>query len=76
MPKYRVEGTTGVYVSIIVEAEDEDEAIEKAYEQEPGLTSFVGNGGMDKLVGVYDEACSIFPDEQVEYKDVTLVGDE
>ena len=44
---------------MFVEAETEEEAIEKAYAEWPGITGFCGNGGNDKLIGVYGEDSSI-----------------
>lgn len=75
MPKYRVSGPTMVWVETIVEAEDEDEAIEKAFEVEDCLTSFVGNNGCDKLVGVYDSNTSLQPSDVIEYETVEKIGD-
>ncbi len=50
--KYRVIGTIQVSVGIIVEAENEDDAIQKAYKEFGGVTGYCGNGGTDKLIGV------------------------
>ena len=54
MKKYRIpyKGTLTVYVE--VEAENKDEAIEKAEEVDTSISQFCGNGGCDKLIGVYD----------------------
>lgn len=57
--KYRVYGSVPVSVTITVEAESEEAAIEAAYNEFPGLTSYCGNGGIDQLVGVYDDAVSL-----------------
>lgn len=38
MPKYRVEGKTTVWVTTIVEAEDEEAALDAAYDKEGCLS--------------------------------------
>jgi len=58
MKKFRVIVPFPVWVSVVVEAEDEESAIDCAIE-DASITSFVGNGGTDKLVGVYGSNCSI-----------------
>ena len=50
--KYRVIGNIQVSVGITVEAESEEEAIQKAYEEFGGVRDYCGNGGTDKLIGV------------------------
>lgn len=62
MPKYRVYGSVSISVAVEVEADDKDAAIEAAYENFGGLTNYAGNGGIDKLVGVYEENVSIETD--------------
>ncbi len=52
MNKYSVTLTFPVFVTVEVEAETEGDAIEAGFE-EAGITSFCGNGGTDKLIGVY-----------------------
>ena len=59
MKKWNVYGNVSIGVTMNVEAETKEEAMEKACEMFPGLTGFVGNGGIDKLVGVYDDDCSL-----------------
>jgi len=49
--KYRVSFPVIVIVTIEIDAEDEDAAIDAAYE-EFNINRFVGNGGFDKLIGV------------------------
>lgn len=68
--KWIVYGTTTVSVSVRVEADDEDEARDAAVDLFNGLTSYVGNGGTDKLVGVSDEEVSISPEDGFEIADV------
>ena len=59
MKSWNVYGSVPVGVRMRVEAETKEEAFEKAYEQFPGLTNFAGNGGVDKMVGVYENDCSL-----------------
>lgn len=73
MKKYFVMGKVTVYVSVELEAENEEEAIKKAYNECSGPMSFVGNGGYDKLIGVCDTDnadVSISCDDEVEYTEV------
>ncbi len=52
MKKYAVYGKVAVWVCVELEAEDKEEAIEKAFDECSSLDTFVGNGGTDKMVGV------------------------
>lgn len=73
MKKYIVYGKVTAYISVELEAENEEEAISKAYEECSGPMSFIGNGGYDKLIGVCDTdsaTVSINCDDEVEYTDV------
>lgn len=73
MKKYIVSGEVTAYISVELEAENEKEAIEKAYEECSGPMSFIGNGGYDKLIGVCDTDnanVSIACNDEVEYTDV------
>lgn len=65
MKKFRVTAAIPVFVSIEVEAENEDGAIEAAHEEGFSLTAFVGNGGTDKLVGVRGSNMSVEPGEEI-----------
>lgn len=49
--KYRLIIPFAIYVEKFVEADSEEEALEKAYEV--SLTNYCGNGGSSKLVGTY-----------------------
>lgn len=72
MKKYIVTGYTRVIVEVTVEAENEEEAIEKAYDN-VSIVSYCGNGGTDKLIGVCntDEAtASIYVDSELDYVEV------
>lgn len=56
---------------MVVDAETEKEAIEKANEQFGSLTNYSGMGGTDKMIGVLtseDDRC-IYPDSDVEFDD-------
>ena len=53
-----------------LEAEDKEEAIEKAFDECSSLDTFVGNGGTDKMVGVCNTdtaVVSVSCDDDVEY---------
>lgn len=70
MKKYIVSGKTTAFISVEIEAESKEEAIEKAYEECSGPMNFVGDGGCYKLIGVCDTddaIVSIACDDEVEY---------
>lgn len=54
MQKYAVYGKVTAFVCVELEAEDKEDAIERAYEECSGSMNFVGNGGTDKIIGVCD----------------------
>ena len=70
MKKYIVTGKVTAFITVEIEAESKEEAIEMAYEECSGPTSFVGNGGYDKVIGVDGENVSISCDDEVEYTEV------
>ena len=73
MKKYIVTGKVTAFISVEIEAENKKEAIEKAYEECSGPMNFVGNGGVDKIIGVCDTdtaTVSISCDADVEYEEV------
>ena len=75
MKKYIITGYTEVTVEVTVEAENEEEAIEKAYDN-VSIDNYCGNGGTDKLIGVCntDEAtASIYADSELDYVEVEEV---
>lgn len=75
MKKYTVTGYANVVVEVTVEAENEEEAIEKAYDN-VSINNYCGNGGVDKLIGVCntDEAtASIYADSEFEYLEVEKI---
>jgi hypothetical protein len=66
MPKFKVPFKVEVTVYVEVDANDVDDAIEKASE-EVYLEGYVGNGGKgDKIVGVSDENMTVYPSEDFE----------
>ena len=76
MKKYRVRGTTVVTVTKEVWASNEDEAYNKAFNQLDSLTAFCGNGGIDKLVGVYGDDESVDADGTIEYDDIEVLEND
>lgn len=76
MKKYRVCGTTTVTVYKEVWANDEDEAMDKAYDELSSLTAFCGNGGTDKLIGVYEYDESVEADGYIEWNDVEFLEED
>ena len=73
MYKYRVMGTTVVTVYKEVWANNEEEALNKAYDELYSLKEYCGNGGCDKLIGVdgYDE--SVAADDNIKYDDAEIL---
>lgn len=69
--EYDVHGTVEVVVTVTVEAENGEEAIEKAQKCFGGIQSYCGNGGIDKLIGVSGSNESIELDGNVEFDDWT-----
>jgi len=57
--KFKVYGTVKVGVTVTVDADDEESAIEAAYEEFGGLSGYIGNGGSDQLVGVHNPNVSL-----------------
>lgn len=76
MKKYKVYGTATVTVTKEVWANDEDEAIEKAYSALPCLTAYCGNGGDDKMVGVEEDGESVEVFDDIEYNDTKEIEDD
>lgn len=62
--KYLVSFAMPVYFTVTVEADNEDEAKEQALEYAE-LSSFTGNGGWHKLVGVTESCVEIDPGEEI-----------
>lgn len=75
MKKYTVTGYANVVVEVTVEAENEEEAIEKAYDN-VSIDNYCGDGGTDKLIGVCntnEAAAAIYVDSELEYEDVVEI---
>lgn len=64
MPKYEVTCAIPVFLTITVEAED-DEAAEEEASPYMSLTSYAGNGGSHRLVGTYSSHVSISPGDEI-----------
>lgn len=71
MKKYRVYGHATIVCSMVVQAENEEEAIGKAEYEFGGLTNYAGMGSCDCLIGVLDsdDERAIYPDSDVEFDD-------
>ena len=70
MQKYVVYGKVTAFVCVELEAEDKEDAIERAYDECSSVMAFAGNGGTDKMIGVCntDSAeVSINCDDEIEY---------
>lgn len=68
--KYAVYGRVTAWVCVELEAEDKEEAIERAFDECSSLDAFVGNGGVDKMLGVQNTdtaEVSISCGDDVEY---------
>lgn len=72
--RYRVRGTTTVDVFIEVVADSPDEALIQAQDDLCGLSTYVGNGGMDKLIGVDGENESVEAGGEIEWDDADELG--
>ena len=73
MKKYAVYGKVVAWVCVELEAEDKEDAIERAYDECSSVMALVGNGGTDKIIGVdsSDSAeVSISCDDEIEYTEV------
>ena len=75
MKKYTVTVYANVVVEVTVEAENEEEAIQKAYDN-VSISNYCGNGGIDKLIGVCDTdeaTASIYADSELEFAEVEYI---
>lgn len=59
MAKYNVMGSVPVFITIEVEADSAEGAIEVAYNEFECLSGYCGNGGIDKLVGTTQQEVSL-----------------
>lgn len=76
--RYRVEGFVKVYVTVELNANSKEEAIQKAEDNYTQLENYGGNGGYDKLVGVcdgYGMKASICSDDEINYKTAEIIGE-
>lgn len=62
MAKWNVYGYAQITVTMTVDADSLEEALDLAQEEFPGLSNYAGNGGTDKLVGVDDPRVSLDAD--------------
>lgn len=62
MSKWNVYGSVKIGLTMTIDADSEEEAIEKASEEFEGLQNLVGNGGTNKIVGTDDENTSLEAD--------------
>ena len=76
MKKFKVYGNYTVTITKEVWANDEDEAITKAEEKFGGIMSYVGNGSMDKLIGVSSDDESIEADGMAEWNEAEELEDD
>lgn len=70
MKKYAVYGKVLTWVCVELEAEDKEDALERAYDECSSVMALVGNGGTDKMIGVCDTdsaKVSINCDDEIEY---------
>lgn len=67
MKKFKVYGTYTITIAKEVWARDEDEAVDKAQNNWGGVHEYVGNGGDDKLIGVYGDGESVAADGYEEW---------
>lgn len=77
MKKYAVHGVVNVEVVKEVWANSENEAYEKAHYELSSLTEYMGNGGLDKLIGVDGSGESVFTcGNDIEYNDIEVLEDD
>jgi len=62
MKTYEVPFKAIVYITVTVEADTPEEALELAYDEGVDLECFCGNGGCEQLVGVYSTDILLSPD--------------
>lgn len=70
MASYTVEIDCTVKALVTVDADSPEEAETKAREDFPGLISYAGNGGWDKLCGTEAHNVSLDPDCGFEVVDI------
>ncbi|MCT4151325.1 hypothetical protein HZP59_08780 [Elizabethkingia anophelis] len=65
MKKFRIPYTVTCIVYVEIEAETKEDAIENGF-NEAQLSQFVGNGGHDKIIGVYGSHLSVEANDDYE----------
>lgn len=70
MTTYTLQYKTEVYIYVKIDAENDQEALDKANDMDLTLRSYCGNGGCDKLVGTTESYMSIEPSEEVEFDSI------
>lgn len=73
MPRFTVTLSIPVTATVEVEADDEESAEDKARD-DCVLQQLVGNGGMDKIVGVDASNVSLCPDSDPDLVDIVEEG--
>lgn len=66
--EYCVWGVTEIDVSVVIEADNKEEALKEAEKYFGGIHSFVGNGGTNKLIGVTGDNEGIESEGEIEWK--------
>lgn len=77
MKKYAVYGKATVVVCVELEAEDKEDAIERAFDECSSLMYLVGNGGCDKILGVSDTntaKVSLVCEDEFEYTEAEEIN--
>lgn len=59
MGKYNVTATIPVFITVTVEADSKEDALDQAYDEGLYLSGYCGNGGSDKLVGTSGSNVSV-----------------
>lgn len=70
MKQVKVYGITEVSVWVVVDVEDNaetDDILDAAYKELGSLTGFCGNGGVDKLCGVYGSNTGLEVGSEIEW---------
>ena len=76
MKKYVVYGKVLAWVRVELEAEDNEDAFERAYDECSLVMALIGNGGTDKMIGVCDTnsaTVSISCNDEIEYTEAEEV---
>ena len=76
--KYRVYGNVTLSVSVLVEANSENEAIELAPDVYGGISNYCGMGKSDALIGPdeTDNEQAIYADGEIDFTEAELEDDD